>query len=76
MAQFNHWLEFERYAQSNGYDSLEFMAFFPNGVRKCRWLDAYFGFIVMDGEEGFVSVSQLQELVPNTLCITLEQEAP
>lgn len=74
MKTFDHWLEFQEYAKSNGYDSLAFMAMFPSGPRRCSWLDAYMGLVRIDGEDGFVMVRDLQAEVPNTPIFTLETE--
>lgn len=73
---FNHWLEFQQFAKSNGYDRLAFMALFPSGPRRCQWLDAYMGLVKIDGEDGFVMVRDLQDALPGTVCITLTEEEP
>jgi hypothetical protein len=67
--RFCDWLRFQEYAKSNGFDSLRFVGFFPSGPRDCKWLDAYFGLIEVEGMEGFVTVGQLDEIAPDALCV-------
>ena len=56
----------QEYAKDNGFDSLEFLAAFPSGPKKCKWLDAYFGFFKIDGVgEGFVTVRQIDQMFPD-----------
>jgi hypothetical protein len=69
---FNDWLRFQKYAESNGFDSVKFTALLPSGPRNGRWLDAYFGLVMFDGMDGFVTVDQLDEVAPGTLCVVLE----
>lgn len=68
--------ECQVYAQDNGFDSLEFSILVPNGnLVKCKWLDAYFGFVSIEGrEDTFVQVSQIAEAFPNHECLLLEVE--
>jgi hypothetical protein len=59
----------EKYAKDNGFDSVEFIAKFPTGERKCKWLDAYFGFFKIDGVgDGFVTTGQIHEMFPTLEC--------
>jgi hypothetical protein len=59
----------EKYAQYNGFDSLEFIAKFPTGDRKCKWLDAYFGCFMIEGlGDGFVTTGQIDKLFPALEC--------
>lgn len=44
----------EAYTQKNGFDTVVFEADFPVGTKKCKWIDAYFGFFEV---EGLVKVS-------------------
>lgn len=37
----------------NGHDSARFEVVGPGGRMGARWLDAYFGLFMLDGEEGF-----------------------
>ena len=62
----------EAYAQKNGFDSIEFEADFPVGNVKCKWLDAYFGFFQVEGMEGFVTTSQIDEMFPDLVCTIVE----
>lgn len=47
------------------YDRHEFVAHFPAGPIKCKWLDAYFGLFRIEGHEGFVTVEAIREMFPN-----------
>ena len=59
----------EKYAKDNGFDSLEFIAHFPAGAKKCKWLDAYFGFFTIEGVgDGFVTTQQIDEMFPTLVC--------
>lgn len=62
-------LEMERYAQNNGFNSLEFYADFPAGRQKCKWLDAYFGIFTVEAlGEGFVRTQEMREMFPDLVC--------
>lgn len=58
----------EKYAKDNGFDSLEFIAKFPTGDRKCKWLDAYFGMFEIEGIDGFVMANNIDEMFPSLVC--------
>ncbi|HDS1649044.1 TPA: hypothetical protein QEL68_000740 [Stenotrophomonas maltophilia] len=59
-------LEAEEYAKDNDqYSSGKFIAEFPAGDMACTWLDAYFGLFRIDGHEGFVSVRDMRNHLPN-----------
>lgn len=58
----------EAYAKKNGFDTVKFETDFPAGTRQCKWLDAYFGFFEVDGMEGFVTTSQIDEMFPDLVC--------
>ena len=65
----------EKYAQKNGFDSVEFIAIFPAGPKKCRWLDAYFGMFQIDGlGDGFVMTRNIDEMFPDLVCEPLKKE--
>lgn len=66
---FSDWMRFQEYAKNNGYDSLEFMAMFPSGPCKGKWLDAYMGLVTLDGIDGFLMVRDLDSMMPGTVCI-------
>lgn len=51
------------YAKDNGFDSLEFEFTNLSGeVKKCKWLDAYFGFFLIEGNDGFITTKQWKEV--------------
>ena len=55
-------------AKKIGYNSAEFVAYFPNQVVLCKWIDAYFGFIgvCIEGLEGkIITVRQFDNAFPN-----------
>ncbi len=65
----------EKYAQKNGFDSVEFIAIFPAGPKKCRWLDAYFGMFQIDGVgDGFVMTKDIDQMFPDLVCEPLKKE--
>lgn len=57
-------LECEKYAKDNDcHSSLKFMAKFPSGTFICKWIDAYFGLMSIEGvteENEFISISALK----------------
>ncbi len=54
-------LECEQLAKDlDAHDSMTFDLVGPKGRVSAKWLDAYFGFFMIDGQEGFNSVSQFQ----------------
>jgi len=66
----------QKWAQKNGFDTAEFYADFPIGKKKCKWLDAYFGFFVVPGfvEKEFLMVDQIDEMFPHLICMPIETE--
>ena len=51
--------ELQEYAQKNGFDCVEFQFTNLQGeIKKCKWLDAYFGLFVIEGNNGFITVNQ------------------
>ena len=59
----------QKYAEKNGFDSVEFYADFPVGKKKCKWLDAYFGMFIVEGlGDGFLSVRDIDEMFPRLEC--------
>jgi len=66
----------QKWAQKNGFDKAEFYADFPIGKKKCKWLDAYFGFFLVPGfiDKEFLSVDQIDEMFPDLLCEPIEME--
>lgn len=58
----------KKYAKDNGFDSVEFIAKFPTGDRKCKWLDAYFGMFEIEGLDGFVMANGIDEMFPSLVC--------
>lgn len=55
-------------AKDIGYDCAKFVALFPSGPKQCYWLDAYFGFLNVEGLDGFVTLQQIDDLYPNLFC--------
>jgi hypothetical protein len=52
--------ECERRAKDDGaFDKATFDILGPNGAIKCRWLDAYFGLLQAEGQEGFWTVKDV-----------------
>lgn len=58
-------LQAERRAQVDGFDSTEFIAHFPNGARRCRWIDAYLGLFTVEGIDGFVTADEVDREIPD-----------
>jgi hypothetical protein len=59
----------QKYAEKNGFDSVEFTAVFPSGPKKCQWLDAYFGLFKVEGlGDGFVTTKEIDEMFPDLTC--------
>lgn len=53
----------ERQAQRDGaFDKATFTLNGPTGSLKCAWLDAYFGFFTVEGQEGFMMSSDCEGL--------------
>ena len=70
-------VECERLAQDKGFDSMRFIAMFPNGPKNCQWIDAYFGFFKIDGvtdDKSFVTTIQIQDAVGRVMCVPLLDE--
>ena len=57
-------------AKEFGYDSATFELVGPKGRLKTKWLDAYFGFFQIEGQDGFNTVSQFQ-FAPDLYCENL-----
>lgn len=58
----------QKYAEQNGYDTVEFIAHFPAGPVKCKWLDAYFGLFTSDHPafcDGFIRVDDADSAFPD-----------
>jgi len=49
-------------AKELGHDSVTFELCGPKAKLKCKWLDAYYGFFTIDGQDGFI---RAQEFVYN-----------
>ena len=62
----------QKHAESNGFDSLEFIAHFPAGAKKCKWLDAYFGMFEVEGMDGFVMTKDIDKMFPSLVCEVAE----
>ncbi len=69
--------ECQRVAQDSGFDSMKFMLFANGNVKPCRWIDAYFGFFVIDLEgedDGFITTNQLEGIAPDAQCLIMGDE--
>lgn len=57
-------VECEKLAQDVGFDSTTFLLVGPFGLKKARWLDAYFGMLTFDGlaDDKMVMTSQLADM--------------
>lgn len=66
----------QKYAENNGFNTVEFIANFPVGPRKCKWLDAYFGLFTIIGETdgSFVTVDQIDGMLPDLTCEIIKEE--
>lgn len=68
----------EQYAQDNDqYDSLKFTAKFPAGIFTCKWIDAYFGILTIEGitDNGFIIREQLEKAYGyNIECVIIEEQ--
>lgn len=53
-------LQCQELAKDIGFDKTTFDLVGPNGRLKCKWLDAYFGFFQIEGEEGFVMANEFK----------------
>jgi hypothetical protein len=66
----------QKWAEKNGFNTAEFYAYFPIGMMKCKWLDAYFGMFSIPelADKGFMMVSQIDDMFPNLICTPIETE--
>ena len=60
----------QKWAEKNEFDTAEFYAYFPKGMMKCKWLDAYFGMFIIPEltNKEFMMVSQIDDMFPNLIC--------
>ncbi len=61
----------EERAKEIGYDKAQFVAMFPAGPMRCRWLDAYMGLFVIDADglrDGFVRTREIDQQFPDLFC--------
>lgn len=55
--------ELREYAKQHGFDSLKFEFTNLSGeIKKCQWLDAWHGFFIIDGSDGFITVEQWKQV--------------
>lgn len=58
--------DLQEYAKDNGYDSGRFICVNEKGTFEMKWLDAYYGFVIIlepkQEKDGFVTVEKLIEL--------------
>lgn len=66
--------ECERRAKDEGSDSATFDLHTPNGVKKCKWLDAYFGLFEIIGVKGFLNVEGVMRDFPSVTCSNFNAE--
>lgn len=62
-------------AKDIGYDHATFDLCGPKGRTPCKWLDAYLGLFIVDGAEGFNTVSQF-EYAPDIWCENVMPSSP
>ena len=64
----------QKWAEKNEFDTAEFYAYFPKGMMKCKWLDAYFGMFIIPEltNKEFMTVSQIDEMFPTLVCTPIE----
>ena len=63
----------QKYAEKNGFDSVEFTAHFPVGPTHCKWLDAYFGlFKIVGRDDGFLSTNEIDDIFPDLKCEVIQ----
>ena len=60
----------EELAKKVGYDSATFDLCGPKGRKPCKWLDAYMGLFIIEGDKGFCMTRQF-EFVPDIWCENL-----
>ena len=53
-------VECQAKAKEKGFDTATFTLVGPGGKLKCRWIDAYFGSFIVDGQDGFNTVDQVR----------------
>lgn len=63
-------LQCQDLAKDIGYDSATFYLVGTSGTLKAKWLDAYLGLFMIDGEDGFLTVKQFQ-YIPDIYCTNL-----
>lgn len=63
-------LQCQELAKDVGFDSATFDLCGPSGCLKAKWLDAYFGFFQIEGQEGFMTVQSFQ-FNPDIYCVNL-----
>jgi len=52
-------LQCEEFAKKSGqYNSMEFFLCGPKGKLKAKWLDAYYGFFQIEGQDGFLRAQE------------------
>lgn len=55
--------ELQEYALNHGFDSVGFEFTNLRGeVKKGRWIDAYFGHFILEGNTGFITTKQWKEV--------------
>ena len=60
------------YAKQNGFDNLKFEFINLSGeTKQCQWLDAYFGFFKIEGNDGFITVNQWKEITGDVFEFTI-----
>lgn len=60
--------ECERRAKEEGFETATFDLNTPGGVKKCRWLDAYFGLFEIVGLKGCLSTAAVMREYPYVTC--------
>ena len=60
----------EEKAKDIGFDKAKFVAFFPAGPKKCKWLDAYMGLLEVDADGlrgSFLTTKQVDQMFPELI---------
>jgi len=66
-------MQCQKLAQDIGFDSMTFDLVGPKGRKKCKWVDAYFGFFQIEGQEDdkVIMIDDSMRYSPNLWCENL-----
>lgn len=65
-------MEREAKKRSLSDEPLDFLIVGPAGAINAKWLEPHFGFIQVDGSDGFNTTQQLSEIPADFVWVTLE----